>query len=143
MVPPFNNSHQINKDSFKRTVRSKSKSIISNNHVPMNKNTTKKSEKCESSDFTPTIKRIKSLVKPKKRECTDCGKLFANLEQHIKIVHKKIKNFECVNCKRRFYDNRELRNHEFQSLLAGQCRQSNREGKLIKYWEFRLLVRKK
>ena len=101
--------------------------------------TTKQTVKCGESQPENSVKldnlqnprKLKGTVKPRRRECTDCGKLFANLEQHIKIVHKKIKNFECVNCKRRFYDNRELRNHEFQSLLAGQCRQSNRDGKWI------------
>jgi len=53
--------------------------------------------------------------------CTLCNKMYSNLEQHIKIVHKKIKNFECVNCKKRFYDNRELRNHHLKSLQMGQC----------------------
>ena len=102
--------------------------------------TTKQTLKSDAVQFENSVKvdnlqsngrKLKGTVKPRKRECSDCGKLFANLEQHIKIVHKKIKNFECVNCKRRFYDNRELRNHEFQSLLAGQCRQSNRDGKFF------------
>ena len=56
-----------------------------------------------------------------KRECEICKKLYSNLEQHVKIVHEKIKNFECVNCQQRFYDNRELRNHHLKSLQTGQC----------------------
>jgi len=59
--------------------------------------------------------------RPGKRVCSLCNKLYSNLEQHVKIVHKKIKNFECVNCKKRFYDNRELRNHHLKSLQTGQC----------------------
>ena len=62
--------------------------------------------------------------KNKKKECEICKKDYSNLEQHIKIVHKKIKNFECVNCKKRFYDNRELRNHHLKSLQTGQCHTS-------------------
>ena len=56
-----------------------------------------------------------------KRECEICKKPYSNLEQHVKIVHRKIKNFECVNCRKRFYDNRELRNHHLKSLQTGQC----------------------
>jgi len=62
--------------------------------------------------------------RPGKRVCSLCNKLYSNLEQHVKIVHKKIKNFECVNCKKRFYDNRELRNHHLKSLQTGQCQPS-------------------
>ena len=113
--------------------------------------TTKQTLKSDAVQFENSVKvdnlqsngrKLKGTVKPRKRECSDCGKLFANLEQHIKIVHKKIKNFECVNCKRRFYDNRELRNHEFQSLLAGQCRQSNRDGKYL-FFNFKEMLQGK
>lgn len=68
--------------------------------------------------------REKSSSKPGDKFCSLCNKNFANITQHIKIVHKKMKNFECVNCKKRFYDKRELRNHHLKYLKNGVCLKS-------------------
>ena len=56
-----------------------------------------------------------------KQTCQYCGKGFANLSQHIDIVHNISKKFSCQKCHKQFYDNRELRRHHIKYLKTGVC----------------------
>lgn len=43
--------------------------------------------------------------------CPHCGKLIKNIRSHIRNVHKKVKNFICDQCKKKFFTKRSLIEH--------------------------------
>jgi len=44
------------------------------------------------------LKHVELVHRKLKKSCPECGKQVANLHEHIRIVHKKEKNFECNYC---------------------------------------------
>ena len=59
-------------------------------------------------------RRNTKQVKEKKLKCETCGKLLSrkhNLEQHIRYVHEKIKQFSCPYCHYRSHTNKHMTTH--------------------------------
>ncbi len=61
--------------------------------------------------------------------CDLCGRLFgevAAVRKHVRVVHDKVKDFECYICRRRFAEKSNLKKHMSTNALidvttAGRC----------------------
>ena len=49
---------------------------------------------------------------PRAKNCEECGKLVVNMNEHIRYVHRKEKNFSCVQCEYKTYKKSDMIKHE-------------------------------
>lgn len=72
-------------------------------------------EQCDSSDEYPSTSTHLGFdfidVAKVKTKCPECGKYLANVNEHIKLVHWKIKNHACSDCQYRSCFKNDLEKH--------------------------------
>ena len=92
-----------------------------------------KCDPCGGIEFSNKLKYIchqkeVHLLDPVKVKCEICGKSYsrASIKQHIKSVHEKIKDFQCLECGKAFSEKATLKAHEtfhtgIRNFKCDQC----------------------